>query len=134
MVQQVVRPTYVASIAGAPRPAIEKADLTMADVHVLPTTRPNWEWQQDAACRGGDVSTFYHPDNERGVSRARREMRAKAICATCPVKANCLAWALSTREPYGIWGGLSVEEREQRITRMGQSAQVPPSSRSAVSA
>jgi WhiB family transcriptional regulator, redox-sensing transcriptional regulator len=82
----------------------------------------DWSWQEDAACRGSDVATFYHPDNERGISRARREMRAKAICATCPVKASCLAWALSTREPYGVWGGLSVEEREQRIVRLGQTA------------
>jgi WhiB family redox-sensing transcriptional regulator len=69
-----------------------------------------------------DVSTFYHPDNERGISRARRELRAKAICAACPVKAMCLGWALSTREPYGVWGGLSADEREQRLHLLGQTA------------
>ncbi len=97
----------------------------MSELYGLPTPRPTtWEWQEDAACRGADVSTFYHPDNERGVSRSRREMRAKAICATCPVTASCLNWALSTREPYGVWGGLSVEEREQRLVRMGAPRQV----------
>jgi WhiB family redox-sensing transcriptional regulator len=95
----------------------------MSEVHQLPQPRRgSWEWQEDAACRGTDVSTFYHPDNERGISRARRELRAKAICAGCPVRAICLNWALGTREPYGVWGGLSVEEREQRIVRLGQTA------------
>jgi WhiB family transcriptional regulator, redox-sensing transcriptional regulator len=95
----------------------------MSEVHQLPQPRRgNWEWQEDAACRGTDVSTFYHPDNERGISRTRRELRAKAICASCPVKATCLNWALGTREPYGVWDGLSVEEREQRIVRLGQTA------------
>jgi WhiB family redox-sensing transcriptional regulator len=49
-------------------------------------------------------------------------MRAKAICASCPVQSNCLSWALRTREPYGVWGGLSVEEREQRLMRLGQTS------------
>jgi WhiB family redox-sensing transcriptional regulator len=44
-------------------------------------------------------------------------MRAKQICKDCPVVANCLRWALAAREPYGVWGGLSVEEREALLTR-----------------
>ena len=47
----------------------------------------------------------------------RREMRAKAICAACPVTQSCLRWALAAREPYGVWGGLSVEEREALLAR-----------------
>jgi len=59
-----------------------------------------------------DTAAFYHPENERGPSRTGRERRAKAVCATCPVIDSCLRWALAAREPYGVWGGLSVEERE----------------------
>jgi WhiB family transcriptional regulator, redox-sensing transcriptional regulator len=85
----------------------------MAEIRRLPPPREgDWDWQMNAACRGLDTSTFYHPENERGPSRVRREMRAKAVCATCPVVQNCLRWALAAREPYGVWGGLSVEERE----------------------
>jgi WhiB family redox-sensing transcriptional regulator len=73
-----------------------------------------------AACRGIDTSVFYHPENERGPSRRRRESHAKQICQTCPVLANCLRWALAAREPYGVWGGLSVEEREALLS--GQTA------------
>ncbi len=39
------------------------------------------------------------------------KQRAKAICATCPVREPCLAYALRIREPHGIWGGLSEVER-----------------------
>jgi WhiB family redox-sensing transcriptional regulator len=70
-----------------------------------------------AACRGRDTATFYHPENERGPSRMRREHEAKQICAACPVAGNCRNWALTTREPYGVWGGLSVEEREVLLAR-----------------
>ena len=78
----------------------------------VPTHGEAWDWQARAACRGADTSIFYHPENERGPSRRRREMRAKRICQGCPVRQNCLSWALWAREPYGVWGGLSVEERE----------------------
>ena len=89
----------------------------MADERRLPALREgDWEWQADAACRGTDTSNFYHPENERGPSRVRREMRAKAVCARCPVVTNCLRWALAAREPYGVWGGLSTEERETMLT------------------
>jgi len=88
----------------------------MAEIRRLPAPREgDWDWQMNAACRGQDTANFYHPENERGPSKARREARAKAVCATCPVVANCLRWALAAREPYGIWGGTSVEERERLL-------------------
>ena len=55
---------------------------------------------------------FFHPEGERGPSRARRDQAAKAVCATCPVLAQCAAHALAAREPYGVWGGLSEQDRE----------------------
>jgi WhiB family redox-sensing transcriptional regulator len=70
-----------------------------------------WEWQLAAACRGLASSAFFHPEGERGASRVRRERAAKAICATCRVSQDCLDWALKVREPYGVWGGKTSEER-----------------------
>lgn len=44
-------------------------------------------------------------------------MRAKAICRVCPVREECLETALAIKEPYGIWGGLTEQERRERILR-----------------
>jgi WhiB family redox-sensing transcriptional regulator len=85
----------------------------MTDLRHLPGPRPDlWEWQLDAACRELDTEMFFHPENERGPRRAAREAAAKAVCARCPVMAECAAHALRAREPYGIWGGLSESERD----------------------
>ncbi len=90
----------------------------MADVGRLPAPRDgDWDWRLRAACRGLDTATFYHPDNERGPSRLHRERQAKAVCAGCPVIASCRRWALQTREPHGVWGGLSAEERASLLRR-----------------
>ena len=40
-----------------------------------------WQWQMKAACRHMSTQRFFHPENERGNARARREQRAKEICA-----------------------------------------------------
>jgi WhiB family redox-sensing transcriptional regulator len=64
-------------------------------------------WRNDAACRGHDVAVFFP---ERGTSPEP----GKAICATCPVRAECLAAA----DDDGIWGGTTaVERKPRRATR-----------------
>jgi WhiB family redox-sensing transcriptional regulator len=55
---------------------------------------------------------FFPPTTgERRDERELREARAKRICAECPVRSECLDYALSIREPHGIWGGLNESER-----------------------
>lgn len=68
----------------------------------------NPRWHKDGACRGLDASMF-HP------LRGEDTKRAKKVCSACPVKAECLAYALCGFEKHGIWGGLS--ERERRTIR-----------------
>jgi len=69
-----------------------------------------------AACRGQSAAIFFAPTQfERKEARAERERRAKAVCAACPVRKECLTYALRTREPHGIWGGLSEVERRAVI-------------------
>jgi len=60
-------------------------------------------------CRSGDADLWF--------AEAPAELeRAKALCATCPIKAECLAGALSREEPWGVWGG-EIFERGVVIPR-----------------
>lgn len=54
---------------------------------------------------------------------------ARQLCATCPVVANCLEYALTTSQAFGIWGGLTPPERHrlkvQTQRRLGLSVESP---------
>ena len=82
---------------------------------VLP--RPNWGWQDDAACREEDLILFFGPDGERQPEREIRERKAKAVCAECPVRTECLADALDNRVEFGVWGGMTERERRALLRR-----------------
>ena len=71
----------------------------------------HWDWQRQAACRGMDSDVFFSAHKEARAPRARHIDAAKAVCAQCPVLHPCRIYALSSREPYGVWGGLSEAER-----------------------
>ncbi len=74
-------------------------------------------WQLRAACRGPRSTVFFPPTSgERRDERELREARAKQICAECAVQAECLDYALSIKEPHGIWGGLNEAERSELLT------------------
>jgi WhiB family redox-sensing transcriptional regulator len=74
------------------------------------------EWRERAACLPYPSVLFFGlDDNEAPADRRAREEQAKAICATCVVKQECLEYALTMREPYGIWGGLTEVERKARL-------------------
>lgn len=64
------------------------------------------EWQDQALCAQTDPEAFFP---EKGGST--RE--AKRVCASCEVRAECLEYALSNDERFGIWGGLSERERRR---------------------
>jgi WhiB family redox-sensing transcriptional regulator len=88
----------------------------VADITRLPGAQlHHWEWQRDAACRGMDSTLFFHPPNERDTARSDRADRAKAICRSCPVITECLDHALRVREPYGVWGGHTEDERARLL-------------------
>ena len=74
-------------------------------------------WQLQAACRGPQSVVFFPPTQfERKDDKFERERRAKEICADCGVRTDCLEYALSIREPHGIWGGLNEVERKVLLT------------------
>ncbi|MGH9101707.1 MAG: WhiB family transcriptional regulator [Acidimicrobiales bacterium] len=75
-------------------------------------------WQEWAACKGPQAATFFPPPHfERKEEKAQREGRAKAICAGCRVRVDCLDYALRIKEPHGIWGGLNESERKTLLAR-----------------
>lgn len=74
------------------------------------TARP--DFFDDAACKGHDPNTF-HP--HRGDVVTLR--KAQAICATCPVIAECLAYALDEGITTGVWGGLPARPRRRGAGR-----------------
>ena len=64
-------------------------------------------WRDQAACIG-KTDLFFGPAGERPERRVERERKAKAICALCPVVAQCRK---ASRDEYGVWGGLNEAER-----------------------
>ncbi|MDP9243025.1 MAG: WhiB family transcriptional regulator [Actinomycetota bacterium] len=66
-------------------------------------------WVQQARCRDEDPELFF-PIGSTGPAAVQVEA-AKAVCLSCPVRLDCLEWALATAQDAGVWGGLSEEER-----------------------
>lgn len=68
----------------------------------------------DALCREVDPEMFYPCSGEgvRPSERSRCVKDAKAVCALCSCRAECLRFAMDTGEKYGVWGGLTYRERE----------------------
>ena len=85
-----------------------------------------YAWQERAACRDYDKELFFDSDNERGELRARREKAAKKVCAACPVQAECLRFAESGPEVFGVWGGTTQRERTARRKRRRRAGAPPP--------
>lgn len=79
-------------------------------------------WQDRAACAGATMLLFFGPDGETQAEQVARETEAKAVCASCPVRADCLAYALRHSVRYGIWGGLNRRERSLERRRGGRRA------------
>ena len=67
------------------------------------------DWMQHGNCRGTDPREFF-PTGGSGVAAALR------VCAECPVRTECLEYALENRIDQGVWGGASERER-RRILR-----------------
>ena len=77
-----------------------------------PEELANTPWRTRASCRGLDSRAWFvvHP-----VKVVRS---AQLVCTTCPVRRNCLAWALTFGETYGTWGGLTAKDRKPLAKRL----------------
>lgn len=70
-------------------------------------------WRAAAACAGIDTEIFY-PEPSNTETKAP----AKAVCARCLVRVECLVEALATKESFGIRGGLTARERRTMVKRL----------------
>ncbi len=79
----------------------------------------NQDWQDVAACREIAVELFFPPAEQEAEV-------AKAVCSECTVRQPCLDFAIMEGERFGIWGGLTSQERrlvaaKRRKSRMAAS-------------
>ena len=73
------------------------------------------DWWDTAACRTADPDIFF-PVSPFGPGRDEAD-QAKAVCAACRVRRQCLQFALATHQSHGIWGGTTEEERRVHDVR-----------------
>lgn len=66
------------------------------------------EWQDRSLCSQVDPELFY-------VENEADEAEAKKVCAGCPVRAECLDYALSVGDLHGVWGGMTDLERRAQL-------------------
>lgn len=76
------------------------------DLDPLPWRR--LRWRKRAACRDMDPAEFF-------PSKGVNPRRALAACMTCPVRIDCLEWAVEMRERQGVFGGTTEKKRRPLI-------------------
>lgn len=71
-------------------------------------------WMQHAACLHADVDLFF-------PTKGGSPDAAKRVCARCPVRLQCINYALADESLVGVWGGLTDRERREirRLTQHG---------------
>lgn len=67
------------------------------------------DWRHRALCLDEDPDLFF-PVGTSGPALLQRA-QAKSVCARCPVRDECLEWALTSGQDSGVWGGMSEDER-----------------------
>jgi WhiB family transcriptional regulator, redox-sensing transcriptional regulator len=99
-------PAGLDDVDGLRRADAETMSRTSRRFMTLPADQ---HWRSSAACRSADPDLFF-PISSSGPSTAQ-VAEAKAICAGCPVRRECLEFALRRHQVHGVWGGLSEQER-----------------------
>ncbi|MFE7324115.1 WhiB family transcriptional regulator [Streptomyces sp. NPDC057565] len=78
-------------------------------------------WRMHAACRDEDPDLFF-PIGSTGPALVQTE-EAKEVCRGCPVREQCLEWAMENGQDSGVWGGLGEAERRALKRRTRRRAQ-----------
>lgn len=88
-------------------------------------------WQESALCRGVGADLFF-PAGTVGPEAVEQGRRAAAVCRMCAVREPCLEFSLATNQEFGVWGGLTEDQRHplrqarrQRAKRTGAASAEP---------
>ena len=72
------------------------------------------DWRQRAACRDADPEVFFPPtEDDTSAVVAAHLVATRPICEPCPVRVDCLRWALDSGQDYGIWAATTPTGRRQ---------------------
>jgi len=77
-------------------------------------------WRSAGACLSADPDLFF-PISPAGPGE-KQIARAKVICAGCRVRHECLDFAMTHDQVYGIWGGTTPEDRKRYRRRKRRAA------------
>jgi WhiB family transcriptional regulator, redox-sensing transcriptional regulator len=77
--------------------------------HLADAAGDSMDWRDGAACRHRDPELFF-PEGTAGPALLQAD-QAKRVCQSCPVRTPCLDFALRHGLGFGIWGGVTGEER-----------------------
>jgi WhiB family transcriptional regulator, redox-sensing transcriptional regulator len=86
----------------------------------MTATEKTANWRAAGACLSADPDLFF-PISSAGPAQ-RQIARAKMICAGCRVRRECLDFAVSHAQVYGIWGGTTPEDRQRERRRQRRAA------------
>jgi WhiB family transcriptional regulator, redox-sensing transcriptional regulator len=81
----------------------------------MTATSTKADWWSLGACLSADPDLFF-PISESGPAR-QQAAAAKAVCARCQVREQCLSYALTMGPIHGVWGGTSEEERRAMMRK-----------------
>lgn len=69
------------------------------------------QWSTDARCRGLDAGRFF-------AKAAKDANEAVKVCTRCPVRSECLDYAIDNELEFGVWGGLTERQRRAYVKRL----------------
>jgi WhiB family transcriptional regulator, redox-sensing transcriptional regulator len=80
----------------------------MNGTHDRTSSNDTMGWADLGSCVGRDPDLFFP---ERGADTSR----ARALCRSCPVRSECLDYALQSGQKFGIWGGMTPAQRRRLV-------------------
>lgn len=71
------------------------------------------DWHEDAECGKPENAKYV---NNFFANKPAQQWEAKKLCGQCPVRRQCLRWALDTKQIWGIWGGLDYQQLRRTLS------------------